>query len=166
MWSHDFLPGTAHIAMNFAQISRLLHRNGLKVSEISTDFIDLLWLQIAPTTSSTWNLAFLQPIYLPLPRNTAVPKKTTPQPHLGHCFLIAPLVKPGLVYNHCENQWPNRCHRQKLQKKLSNKSVNIHCSFMHVLAFTPFSPLFEYKACTTLGTCGAMISYQGLRTLQ
>ena len=68
MWSHDFLPGTAHIAMNFAQISRLLHRNGLKVSEISTDFIDLLWLQIAPTTSSTWNLAFLQPIYLPLPK--------------------------------------------------------------------------------------------------
>ena len=26
---------------------------------------------------------------------------------------------------------------------------------MHVLGFTPFSPLFEYKACTTLGTCGA-----------
>ena len=53
------MPGIPHIAMTFAQISRLLHRNGLKVSEFSTDFIDLRWLQIAPTTSNTWNLAFL-----------------------------------------------------------------------------------------------------------
>ncbi len=51
-------------------------------------------------------------------------------------------------------------------QQLSNKNVNIHYGFMYVLAFTTFSALFEYKACTTLGTRGAMVSYQGLRTLQ